>query len=97
MTAPDRATLGERAARALQSALGEPLAKVLERVTALLVAVQEEEREACAKLADDEKVYSGQKADEGRDVVPWVARRSCAREIAIDIRARGNESKTGGR
>jgi endonuclease/exonuclease/phosphatase family metal-dependent hydrolase len=42
VTAPDRAALGERAARALQSALGEDLRLVLERVTALLVAVQEE-------------------------------------------------------
>lgn len=72
MTAPDRAALGERAARALQSALGEPLAKVLERVTVLLVAVDEEaarrERDRCVSVVMDMRRRDAEYAKKYPDV-----------------------------
>lgn len=110
MTAPDRAALGERAARALQSALGEPLAKVLERVTALLVAVQEEEREACEIIVDEHRLKQLELMDEESDcefkeiyehaasMLGYALEAIGERALDdVDDGARGTESKTGGR
>ena len=89
----------ERIARALEPLLGEvPLCVVLDRVTALVAEIRAEDREACLEVVADMQRRAVDVANrhpsesEFCDHAVYVLQTT-----ARGIRARGAESKTGGR